>query len=660
MIPIIRHNLIYIAFQELLIHYSEMIAVIILYILWLRMMFKKFDLTISMAWKYTKQNFWNMVKRLLVFAFLQKKFIKNKYAAIMHYFISYGLLFLTISTALVFLDNDILTPFHIRILVGNFYIAFMLWSDTAGVVFLIGLFMALYRRIRKKVLLETTWANDYVVLLGFLLIAFEGFFLEGLNIYLSGFWFNEYRYIGTLFAKIYLAIGLSHSEGVLIYQALWFAHFTTVFIGLAYLPFSKLSHIILSPSYVSTTKDKPRGEMSTPFLLEEVLAKGTFDMKFGLKNNKELNTYKRLESAACTNCGRCERACPAFAAGRDLSPRLFVQNLKGHIGEDREVVPLSISENAVWSCTTCQACVEECPVLIDPQSFILEIRRSLVLESKIDKEKINLLNNLTYTKNPLGNTPSDRNYLLSKADKYSPDKEYLYWVGCLPSLDPRARATAEALIELLKKANVSFGILGEEEHCCGDPARRLGEEGRYQELALENIATFKNYGVKKVIVSCAHGFNTIKNEYKKFGFDGEVYHHTEIINKLIAEGKLDLNKGSDIVTYHDPCYLGRINGKYNDSRNILNKTAELTEMSRSRENSFCCGGGGSNYWYKVTEKEPISQLRLKEAINTGSNTIAVACPYCLTMLEDAARTMGMDEKIKVKDISEIVLKNIKK
>jgi len=334
--------------------------------------------------------------------------------------------------------------------------------------------------------------------------------------------------------------------------------------------------------------------------------------------------------------------------------------LKGHIGEDREVVPLSISENAVWSCTTCQACVEECPVLIDPQSFILETRRSLVLESKIDKEKINLLNNLTYTKNPLGNTPSDRNYLLSKADKYSPDKEYLYWVGCLPSLDPRARATAEALIELLKKANVSFGILGEEEHCCGDPARRLGEEGRYQELALENIATFKNYGVKKVIVSCAHGFNTIKNEYKKFGFDGEVYHHTEIINKLIAEGKLDLNKGSDIVTYHDPCYLGRINGKYNDSRNILNKTAELTEMSRSRENSFCCGGGGSNYWYKVTEKEPISQLRLKEAINTGSNTIAVACPYCLTMLEDAARTMGMDEKIKVKDISEIVLKNIKK
>ncbi|MEM3238494.1 MAG: (Fe-S)-binding protein, partial [Thermoplasmata archaeon] len=226
--------------------------------------------------------------------------------------------------------------------------------------------------------------------------------------------------------------------------------------------------------------------------------------------------------------------------------------------------------------------------------------------------------------------------------------------------DPRARATAEALIELLKKANVSFGILGEEEHCCGDPARRLGEEGRYQELALENIATFKNYGVKKIIVSCAHGFNTIKNEYKKFGFEGEVYHHTEIINRLISEGKLEVDKSSDLVTYHDPCYLGRINGKYDDSRNILNKVTELTEMSRSRENSFCCGGGGSNYWYKVTEKEPISQIRLKEAINTGSNTIAVACPYCLTMLEDATRTMGLDEKIKVKDISEITLKNIKK
>ena len=660
MIPIIRHNLIYIAFQELLIHYSEMIAVIILYLIWFRLMFKKFNLPLINAWTFLKNNFWKIVKRLFVFAFLQKKLPKNIYAGIMHYMISFGLLCLTISTALVFLDNDILSPFHIRILVGNFYIFFMLFSDTAGIIFLTGVFMALYRRLRKKVLLETTWANDYVILLGFLLIAFEGFFLEGLNIYLSGFWFNYYRYIGSLFAKIYLAIGLPHAQGLLIYQILWFVHFITVFIGLAYLPFSKLSHIIFSSFYIASYKEKPRGEISTPFLLEEVLAKGTFDVKFGLKNNMDLSTYKRLESAACTNCGRCERACPAFEAGTDLSPRLYVQNLKDHIGEDREVVPISISENAVWSCTTCQACVEECPVLIDPQDFILETRRTLVLESKLDKEKISLLNNLTYAKNPLGSPQSDRKYLLSKADKYNSEKEYLYWVGCMPSLDPRARATAEALIEILKKANISFGILGEEEHCCGDPARRLGEEGRYQELVLENIATLKAYNVKKIIVSCAHGYNTFKNEYKKFGFESEVYHHTEIINKLIESGKIDVEKSSELVTYHDPCYLGRINGKYEESRNILTKSAKLTAMPRSRENSFCCGGGGSNYWYKVTKKEPISHIRLKEAVNTDSETLAVACPYCLAMLEDAARSLGLNEKIKIKDLSEIVLKNIKK
>jgi Fe-S oxidoreductase len=427
----------------------------------------------------------------------------------------------------------------------------------------------------------------------------------------------------------------------------------------AYLPFSKLSHMALAAIGIAVKPKHPRGEMPTPFLLSEALETGQFDFKIGSKTVADLSNFMKIEALSCTNCGRCERACPAVAAGSDLSPRVVVQNIKKDVYSGKaEMNPLILTENASWSCTTCQACVEECPVLIDPQSFVMESRKTLVMENKVGKEAGNYFNNLTNSQNPYGNPPSDRDDLLKYAPKFEGDREVLYWVGCMGAFDPRDKQVTITVLNLLTKAGVNYGILGSEEKCTGETARRMGEEGRFQELVLQNIDTFTSHNVKKIVTACPHCYNTFKNEYPKFGLKVEVQHHSEFLSDLVKEGKLKVKKNSETVTLHDPCYLGRINGEYDNTRFLVKQSAELTEMERSGSKSMCCGAGGGNYWNKVQSQESISHIRMKEALSTNAEKLAVACPFCMAMMEDASRILDAQDKIKVKDIAELISENL--
>ncbi len=652
-------TLVFIPLAELIILYITSFSVAIFDIIWWYRSYSRLGIKIKDAILFIRKEWKQILNQLLQYGAFHKKILKDRYAGLMHFFIFYGMIILFISTSLIALSHDILKPLlGFGILTGWFYLNFEVWANIGGLILIIGLSMALYRRLAKKIKLDTL-LDDYIIIGSLLLLAIEGFILGGLKIFLFRNYFDEYRFLEWGISLLFPYLGINVSNGIQIYRDLWFIHIMTAFAIAAYLPFSKLSHIALSSVGVAVRKIRNRGELTTPFVLSEALESGNLDFKVGAKNVSDLPFGKKIELLSCTDCGRCERACPAVKAGSDLDPRVILQNLKKSVYEDNiEMSGMIMSENAAWSCTTCQACVEECPVLIDPHSFVIETRRNLVMESKISKETVDYLNNLTYAQNPFGGIPSDRDDLLKYAPKYENSMDVLYWVGCMGAFDPKGKQTAITVIELLKKGGINFGILGSEEKCNGETARRIGEEGRFQELVGQNIETFKKYGVKKIITACPHCYNTFKNEYPKFGLNVEVVHHSEILSDLVKSGRLKVKNNKETVTLHDPCYLGRINGKYEDTRFILNSTGNLVEMKESGPKSTCCGAGGGNYWYKVKSDQSISHIRMEQVIKTEAKQLAVACPFCMAMMEDASRTMDVGEKLKIKDIAEIIKENL--
>ncbi len=414
--------------------------------------------------------------------------------------------------------------------------------------------------------------------------------------------------------------------------------------------------------------DRPLPSMRFPFKLSEVLEGKTdiTQVKIGVGNVSEFENYEKMSYDSCVEIGACESACPATAAGRPLSPRVLVREISVLAGQKGENVdPFSVvKEDELWSCTSCGACVHSCPVAVKHLDIVYDLRRNLVNTGKLDKDKTALLQNLTQNQNPYGMNSS------SRADwardqgidtiATTPKAEYLYWVGCVSSFDARAQNIAKSVAKILKYAGVSVAILGNEESCSGDPARRLGEEGRYQELAYQNIEKMNSYGVRKVITACPHCFNTVKNEYPVLGGKYEVVHHSQLISDLIKEGKVKIpeSKLKEIsVTLHDACYAVRYNSIFEEPRKVLEAVStDVREMKRTKDKTFCCGAGGSNYWYKVPQQKTISGIRTKEASETGASTIATECPFCLSMFEDSTRVS--DTKMNVRDIAEIVAEQL--
>ncbi len=411
--------------------------------------------------------------------------------------------------------------------------------------------------------------------------------------------------------------------------------------------------------------DRTLPSMRLPFKLSDVM-EGKVDaseIKMGVNQISEFERFERLSYNSCVEIGACETACPATAAGRPLSPRVLVRKvalLDNEKGPSSE--PLSaVGEDELWSCTSCGACVHSCPVAVKHLDIIYDLRRNLVANGRIDKDKTTLLQNLSQNQNPYGfNSGSRADWAGDQCIptfSSKPSAEYLYWVGCICSFDQRAQTVAKSLAKILSQAGVSFAILGTEELCTGDPARRLGEEGRYQELAYQNIEKMNTYGVKKIVTTCPHCFNSIKNEYPQFGGNYEVIHHTQLIADLIALERIKIPKEKiqEIsVTLHDACYASRYNNIFQEPRTILKERgSDIHEMRRNKDKTFCCGAGGSNYWYKVPQQKSIASIRTHEARETGADMIATECPFCLSMFEDSLR-VSEGNPMQVKDVAELV------
>ncbi len=597
------------------------------------------------------------------YALGQRKVLEGGSGGVMHGAVFYGFLMLFAYTFLIFVQSDILPIFGGGIFIkGDFYLALEFLGDTLGLLFIIGLAIAVYRRyVQRLDKLRTGW-DDRVVLGMLIWIGVSGFVIEALRFVAVPSQWAIFSPVGdALSALIGGTLSLSVAQAQVVYQGFWWAHMFSVMALIAATPYTKLIHVFTSASNIVLAPEKPRGQLSTPFSLAAMLKTGEVEAPPNARTADYFPPLRLLALDACTNCGRCVEVCPANAAGRDLSPRDVIQDL----GKQSKAAPKEdvfargvIRESELWACTTCSACVEACPVFINQVDYIVDFRRTLVAENRLDPMKRAFLENVARANNPFGLPQQERQNWLVEAGaptlKTNPNPEYLYWVGCQGSYDPRGKRLTQAVVKILDAAKVNYAVLGNEEACTGEPVRRMGEEARFQELALRNIESIARSGAKKVVVHCPHCFNTFLNEYPEFGADFQVIHHSQLIGELVGQGRLKMEKREGAVTFHDPCNLGRVNGVYDAPRDVIKAAEgfEVVEMPRSREKSFCCGGGGANVWYQVPEKTKISAIRMEEAVKTGAKTLAVACPFCITMLEDAAK--GPKGGLEVRDIAEIV------
>jgi Fe-S oxidoreductase len=403
---------------------------------------------------------------------------------------------------------------------------------------------------------------------------------------------------------------------------------------------------------------------------------------FGVEHVDQFRWNDLFDSYSCTECGRCNDVCPATNTKKPLNPRLVIHDIKVNLINNgpllikgkKPKMPLigskgegSVSEDAIWDCTTCRACMEVCPVFIEHVPKLVDMRRYLV-ETKADfpEELLNFFENIENRSNPWGIAPPERVKWCSgiKAKPFEAGKtEYLYYVGCAGAFDSRSIQISLAMAKILDAAGVSWGILGTDEPCCGDSVRRLGNEYLFDRMVRQNIQLFQQRGVKKIIVSCPHGYSTFKNDYRQYGAEFEVIHYTEFINKLIKEGRLNVNAtdGLGKVVFHDSCYLGRYNDIYEAPRQVIASVSgkKPAEMDRHRSNSFCCGAGGGRMWLEESRGERINIARVREALKENPDTICSSCPYCLVMFEDGLKDEGAMDRVKALDLAEIVARALK-
>jgi Fe-S oxidoreductase len=616
------------------------------------------------------------IRNVLVIALGQTKLLREPLAGFLHVLVFWGFIVL-LAAVLESIGEGLFPGFSFRFL-GPLYPPLTFLEDAFGGFVTISVLVYLYRRLvatpgRLKVSGHSKW--DAIFILTMILVVMVTMFGQNAaRIAIAAVHQPDpepARFLSTPISSLF-SPGSAHTW----YHAFFWGHMLAVLGFLNYLPYSKHLHVLTSVPNVFLSNLGPRGALKPINLADETLT------KYGATDVDDLTWKQLLDGYTCTECGRCTAACPANTTGKLLSPRKIIVDIRSRTfekaplleadGNGRDETVMShqlldnfITEQELWACTTCMACVQECPVMIEHVDSIVDLRRGLVLnESRFPEELKTTFSNLERNYTPWGFGHSGRADwtegldIPRMADVRS--AEVLFWVGCAGAYDARYRKVTQAFAALMKLAGINFAILGTEEKCTGDPARRMGNEYLAQMLMTENVATLNSYGVKKIVVTCPHCLQSLGKEYRQFGGTYEVVHHTTFLKQLIDEGRLRIAPGSAAtITFHDPCYLGRYNNEYEAPRDIVDAVGgKRVEMERSRDRSFCCGAGGGRMWMEEREGKRVNIERTEEALATKPDIIGTGCPFCMTMMSDGVKAKNVAEGVEVKDVAELVLEAV--
>lgn len=607
----------------------------------------------------------SILVRELIF---QKRVRGSIFPGFFHCFIFYSFAILVITTAIVGLDYDLGTSFFR----GYLYVFFTVGADIGGLFILIGVAMAAYRRYVIKPGTISSGLDDRWALAALSLLVLTGFLIEGLRLAVKPDPWELLSPVGM--AVSYLFRGISEESGKTAHVTIWWFHTALTMTWIALIPYTKFFHLLALPTNNFFTKLAPKGELKRVDMEKLMESDDPENMQVGVEKSSDMTWKQRMDFDACISCGRCDEACPSYFAKQPLSPQKFIANLKklshedektGKPKDERVNLNTTFDDEFIWYCRTCTACVETCPASIEHVDLYFEARRNaIIMQGQAPGEAMRALKMIESQGNPFGAQAERVDWIRELGARIvGPGEkcEVLYWIGCCTTFTQTRHKIAADLFKIFKKCGIDAGVLGADEVCCGDPSRLLGQEMLFQQAAKQQVEALNSRKMKTLLVSCPHCYNVFKNEYPQFGGHYNVKHHTVFLQELIAEGRIKpKNKIQGRVTYHDPCYLGRYQGIYEQPRDAIESVPglEMIDMERSRNKSYCCGGGGGHLWMDLPKGERINTIRIKQVMETKANSIVASCPYCMQMLDDSLKILNQDTNIGLMDIANLVWKSI--